>query len=56
MILFGNPVKLEPVEDMHLLGFDVDLTQRAITYRPPNAPWKIRGPPRPQLHLPGLGS
>ena len=23
---FGDPVELEPVEDMHLLGFDVDLT------------------------------
>ena len=33
--------KLEPVDDMHLLGFDVDLSQRTITYIPPNAPWKI---------------
>ena len=39
---FGNPVELEPVEDMHLLGFDVDLTQRTIAYIPPNATWKIR--------------
>ena len=39
---YGNPVELEPVEDMHLLGFDVDLRQRTITYIPPDAPWKIR--------------
>ena len=39
---YGNPVELEPVEDMHLLGFDVDLRQRTITYIPPDASWKIR--------------
>ena len=39
---YGNPVELEPVDDMHLLGFDVDLHQRTITYIPPDAPWKIR--------------
>ena len=39
---YGNPVQLEPVEDMHLLGFDVDLHQRTISYIPPDAPWKIR--------------
>ena len=40
---FGNLVELdiEPVEDMHLLGFDVNLPQRTITYIPPDAPWKI---------------
>ena len=30
---FGNPVELEPVDAMHLLGFDVNLGQRTITYR-----------------------
>ena len=39
---YGNPVELEPVEDMHLLGFDVDLRQRTISYIPPDASWKIR--------------
>ena len=39
---YGNPVELEPVEDMHLPGFDVDLHQRTISYIPPDAPWKIR--------------
>ena len=39
---YGNPVELEPVEDMHLLGFDVDLHQRTIAYMPPDASWKIR--------------
>ena len=39
---YGNPVELEPVEDMRLLGFDVDLHQRTISYIPPDAPWKIR--------------
>ena len=35
-------MELEPVDDMHLLGFDVDLRQRTITYIPPDASWKIR--------------
>lgn len=39
---FGNPIELEPVEDMHLLSFDVDPHQRNITYIPPTANWKIR--------------
>ena len=39
---YGNPVELEPVDNMHLLGFDVDLHQRTITYMPQNASWKIR--------------
>ena len=39
---YGNPVELEPVEDMRLLGFDVGLHQRTISYIPPDAPWKIR--------------
>ena len=30
------------MEDMHLLGFDVDLHQRTIAYMPPDASWKIR--------------
>ena len=46
---FGNPVELEPVDDMHLLGFDVDLNQRTITYIPPNASWKIRDYMLPQV-------
>ena len=39
----GNSVELEPVQDMHLLGFDVDLTHRTITYIAQNATCKIRG-------------
>ena len=39
---YSNPMELEPVGDMHLLGFDVDLHQRTISYIPPDAPWKIR--------------
>ena len=35
-------VELAPVEDMHLLGFDVDLHQGTISYIPPDAPWKMR--------------
>ena len=30
---FGDPVELEPVEDMHLLGFDINLTNGpSLTY------------------------
>ena len=39
---FGDPVKLEPVDDFHLLGFNIDLQQRTITYIQPLQPWKIR--------------
>ena len=39
---FGDPVELEPVEDFHLLGFNIDLPQRTITYMQPSQPWKIR--------------
>ena len=51
--------ELEPVDDMHLLGFDVDLLQRTITYIPPTAPWKIRdhdSADSQQLRLSGLHS
>ena len=34
----------EPVEDFHLLGFNIDLPQRTITYMQPSQPWKIRDP------------
>ena len=37
---YGNPVELEPVDDMHLLGFDVD--RCTITYISPNVSWKLR--------------
>ena len=39
---FGDPVELEPVDDFHLLGFNIDLQQRTITYIQPLQPWKIR--------------
>ena len=39
---FGDPVELEPVDDFHLLGFNIDLPQRIITYIQPTQPWKIR--------------
>ena len=39
---FGDPVELETVEDYHLLGFNIDLQQRTITYIQPAQPWKIR--------------
>ena len=39
---FGDPVELEPVEDFHLLGFNIDLPQRTIIYMQPSQPWKIR--------------
>ena len=39
---FGDPVELEPVDDFHLLGFNIDLQQRTITYIQPTQPWKIR--------------
>ena len=39
---FGDPVELEPVDDFHLLGFNIDLQQRTITYMQPSQPWKIR--------------
>ena len=39
---FGDPVELETVEDFHLLGFNIDLQQRTITYIQPTQPWKIR--------------
>ena len=39
---FGDPVELEPVDDFHLLGFNIDLQQRTITYIQPSQPWKIR--------------
>ena len=39
---FGDPVELEPVEDFHLLGFNIDLPQRTITHMQPSQPWKIR--------------
>lgn len=32
---FGDPVELETVEDFHLLGFNIDLTTRTITYIQP---------------------
>ena len=35
---FGNPIELEPVKDMHLLGFNVNL--ELPTFHP--RPWKIR--------------
>ena len=40
---FGNPVELEPVDDFHLLGFNIDLASRTITYAQPSQPWKTRG-------------
>ena len=30
------------MEDFHLLGFNIDLPQRTITYMQPSQPWKIR--------------
>ena len=39
---FGDPVELETVDDFHLLGFNIDLQQRTITYIQPTQPWKIR--------------
>ena len=30
------------MEDFHLLGFNIDLQQRTITYIQPTQPWKIR--------------
>ena len=39
---FGDPVELEPADDFHLLGFNIDLPQRTITYIQPTQPWKIR--------------
>ena len=39
---FGDPVELEPVDDFHLLGFNIDLQQRTVTYIQPSQPWKIR--------------
>ena len=39
---FGDPVELEPVDDFHLLGFNIDLPQRTIAYIQPTQPWKIR--------------
>ena len=35
---FGDPVGLEPVEDLHLLGFNIDLSSRSITYMHPAFP------------------
>ena len=35
-------MELEPVDDFHLLGFNIDLQQRTITYIQPLQPWKIR--------------
>ena len=29
---FGDPVELETVDDFHLLGFNIDLPQRTVTY------------------------
>ena len=39
---FGDPIELETVEDFHLLGFNINLTTRTITYIQPSQPWKIR--------------
>ena len=41
---FGDPVELETAEDSHLLGFNIDLTNRTITYIQPTQPWKNRDP------------
>ena len=30
------------MDDFHLLGFNIDLQQRTITYMQPTQPWKIR--------------
>ena len=39
---FGDPVELETVDGFHLLGFNIDLLQRTITYIQPTQSWKIR--------------
>ena len=44
---FGDPAELEPVDDYHLLGFNIDLTSRTITYIEPSQRWKIRVLPLP---------
>ena len=54
-----DPVELETVDDFHLLGFNIDLPQRTITYIQPNQPWKIRDPTSAgsqRLALSGLAS
>lgn len=35
----GNPVELETVDNSRLLGFNLDLAQRTITYIQPTAPF-----------------
>ena len=39
---FGDSVELETVDDFHLLGFNIDLLQRTITYMQPTQSWRIR--------------
>ena len=39
---FGDPVELETVDDFHLLGFNIDLNQRTISYTQPTQSWEIR--------------
>ena len=63
---YGNPVELEPVDDMHLLGFDVDLaTERLMENSRSCLRWfrtpttlriLLQSTPHPQVHLPVLGS
>ena len=56
---FGDPVELETVEDFHLLGFNIDLSQRTTTCVQPNQSWKIRDPTSAgsqRLALSGLAS
>ena len=56
---FGDPIELEAVEDNHLLGFNIELTNRTITYMQPTQSWKIRDPTSAgskRLTLSGLAS
>ena len=53
---FGFPVELETLEDFHLLGFNIDLPQRTVTYIQPNQSWKIRDLGSQRLGVSGLAS
>ena len=49
-------MELEPVDDFHLLGFNIDLQQRTVTYIQPSQPWKINTAGSQRLALSGLQS
>ena len=56
---YGPPVILETVPDTHILGFNVNVQQRTITYIQPTHDWQFRSPHSAgtlQLNLSGYRS